>query len=162
MQYQFGELSVGAYDMVTDTYKRFGPVPAFSRGGEHNPVWITDEEFVYAALPDGEQPEATSVRAHTGKRLAQDWQSAWRGDRVTASEVRSTSGDLSGRQAPGRLVRANARTGALHIMADGLYADLRVSPGGRHLAALAVSEPRTRPAGHTGRGRLAPLSPDPV
>tara|TARA_R110001606_G_scaffold14834_2_gene61931 strand:- start:9477 stop:12023 length:2547 start_codon:yes stop_codon:yes gene_type:complete len=142
MQYTFGELSLGAYDMLTDTYKGFGPVPAFSRAGEHNPVWISDEEIAYAALPDGAQPEATSVRAHTGKVLSRDWEAAWHGDRVTANEVRNTSEDRSGRQAPGRLIRANARTGDIQVLAEGLYADLRVASDGRHLAALAVSEPR--------------------
>ena len=142
MQYRFGELSLGAYDMVTDTYRRFGPVPAFSRGGEHNPVWISDEAFVYAALPEGEQPAATSVRAHTGQVLSQAWDAAWRGAGVTANEIRTTGEDVSDQQAPGRLIRANARTGETTILAEGLYADLRVAPGGRYLAGLAVSLPR--------------------
>ncbi|WP_340692017.1 prolyl oligopeptidase family serine peptidase [Hyphomonas sp.] len=147
MQYRFGDLSIGAYDMVTDTYRRFGPVPAFSRGGEHNPVWISDEAFVYAALADGEQPAGTSVRAHTGQVLAQAWDDSWRGAGVTANEVRTTIADVSDQQAPGRLIRANARTGETTQLADGLFADLRVAPGGRYLAGLSVSLPRPSRAG---------------
>ena len=139
MQYHFGDLSIGAYDMVANTFRRFGPVPAFSRGGEHNPVWISDEAFVYAALADGEQPAATGVRAHTGRVLTEAWDAAWRDAGVTAKEVRTTREDVSDQQAPGRLIRANARTGDSTQLAEGLFADLRVAPGGRHLAGLSVS-----------------------
>lgn len=142
MQYRFGALSLGAYDMELEKVVWFSQMPAFSRSGDHNPIWISDDELMFAALPDGELPELTSVRAHTGRTLAKAWEDAWRGDAVTASEVRSFAEDRSAEQQPGYLVRANARTGESRVVAQGLYADLRLSPTRRHVAALAVSQPR--------------------
>lgn len=148
MQYRYGALTLGAYDMAHDKFMQFPQTPAFSRDGTHNPVWISDDEMVYAALPDGILPMATSARAHTGKTLAKAWEDAWRGDLVTASEVRTLTPDRSEQQQAGRLVRANAQTGQSRVLAQGLYGDLRVSPDGRHLAAVAISEPRPRDPGN--------------
>lgn len=142
MQYRFGALSLGAYDMAKKRIVRFKETPAFSRDGAHNPVWISGDELMFAALPDGEQPDATSVRAHTGQTLTKAWDEAWHGTVVTASEVRSIAKDQSDRQEAGRLVRANAQTGKTEIVAEGLYADLRVSPDRQHLVALSMSKPR--------------------
>ncbi|MCD9026628.1 prolyl oligopeptidase family serine peptidase [Luteimonas sp. BDR2-5] len=143
MQYRLGTLSLGAYDMATNKTVRFSDTPAFSRDGTHNPVWISEEELVFAALPDDDSPILTSVRAHTGRTLAKAWKHAWRGDVVTASEVRTRTPDQSTEQQAGYLVRANASTGESQIIIEGLYADLRVSPNGRLLAALAVSKQRS-------------------
>lgn len=142
MQYRYGALTLGAYDMARAAFVRFPQTPAFSREGTHNPVWISDDEMVFAALPDDALPMATSVRAHTGKTLAKAWDDAWRGNIVTASEVSTLTPDQSAQQQAGQLVRANAATGETRVIAEGLYADLRVSPDRRHLAALATSEPR--------------------
>ncbi|MCD9006426.1 prolyl oligopeptidase family serine peptidase [Luteimonas sp. XNQY3] len=148
MQYRYGALMLGAYDMARERFVQFPQTPAFSREGTHNPVWISDEEVVFAALPDGVLPMATSARAHTGRTLAKAWEDAWRGEVVTASEIRTLTPDRSKQQQAGRLVRANARTGQSRVLAQGLYGDLRVSPDGRHLAAVAISEPRPRDPGN--------------
>jgi dienelactone hydrolase len=142
MQYHDGDLRVGAYDMQVEKVTYFRPVPAFSRMGDHNPVWVSDTELVYAALPEGEWPLATSVRAFTGKTLARRWQEAWRGQLPTATEARSTLTDRSDEIEAGSLVRANARTGRVDVLADGLFADVRVSANRQRLAALSVSLPR--------------------
>lgn len=142
MQYHIGAVSLGAYDMEQKKVVLFPQTPAYSQEGIHNPVWLSDDELMFAALSEDELPAAISVRAHTGRTLAKAWEDAWRGDVVTASEVRSLTQDKSDQQEPGYLVRANARTGQSRIFAEGLYADLRMSPDGRHLAALAVSKPR--------------------
>lgn len=142
MQYQFGELTLNAYDTARERAVRFDRIPAFSKAGEHNPIWVSNEELVYAALREGERPALTSVRAHTGKVLTKAWTDAWRGQTVTANEVRALPEDHSDRQEDGVLLRANAKSGETQIIADGLYADLRLSPNGRDLAALSVSKPR--------------------
>ncbi len=142
MKYRFGELSLGAYDMTRERLVEFEPTPAFSRAGEHNPVWISDEELVFAASPDGQWPPTTSVRAYAGRMLTRAWDAAWRGKQVTASEVRTVPDDHSDQQEVGYLVRVNALTGRADKLAEGLYADLRVSSDGRWLAAMAVSKPR--------------------
>lgn len=142
VQYRFGELSLVAYDMSRERAVRFGQTPALSINGSHNPVWISDDELMFAALLEGEWSELTSVRVRTGSILASAWGDAWRGDIVTANEVRTFSRDQSDQQETGRLVRVNARTGESEVVADGRYADLRLSPNRRHLAALSVSKPR--------------------
>lgn len=139
MQYASGRLTLGAYDMDAEVLKGFGPTPALSRGGEHVPVWISDHELAYAALPEGDQPAEASIRTRTGRRLAAAWEGAWRGDVVTADEVRSGGDGLPGDVAGAALVVADARTGEVHRLANGLFADLRQSPDGAWLAALAVS-----------------------
>jgi dipeptidyl aminopeptidase/acylaminoacyl peptidase len=137
MQYAKGDLSLGAYDMAGDRFVRFPQTPAFSRSGSHNPVWISDDEIAFAALPDGDLPDETSVRVEAARLLSSAWEAAWRGDTVTAIEVRSP-GNVEDDTAGGSLVVADARTGATRVLADGLYADLRRSPDGAYLAALKV------------------------
>lgn len=142
MQYRFGDLTLGAYDMVRSRARMFNKTPAFSKDGSYNPVWVSDDELIFAALPPGERPALTSLRAHTGRVLTQSWNDAWRGKTITASEVRTTSIDHSDRIEDGFLVRANALTGKSEIFARGIYADLRLSPDRQRMAALAVSKPR--------------------
>ena len=142
MQYHSGALSMLAYEMNSETVRAFEKTPAFSRSGEHNPVWISDTAFVFAALPDGDLPATTSVRARTGKALAEGWKDAWSGEAATAVEVRTYAEDQSNQPEAGELIVADADTGRVEVLADGLYADLRVSPDQRWLAGLAVSKPR--------------------
>ncbi len=147
MQYRFGALTIGAYDVEHERLTNCGPTPAFSRTGKHNPVWISDDEFIYSALPEGVLPSETSARAYTGRRIARAWEDAWRGDIVTADEVRTVRPGEPVAQEDGRLVLANARTGHTEIVVDGLLADLRVSPDHKLVAGLMVSKPRsTNPA----------------
>lgn len=142
MQYQLGELKLGAYDMQHERMVRFPQTPAFSRyDGLYSPVWISDNEIVFVAMPEGQQPY-TNQRAHSGRVLARAWNDAWRGKVTTASEIRTPTKDESDQQDEGSLVRADARTGETHILAEGLFADLRASPSGGHLAALTRSRPR--------------------
>lgn len=143
IQYNFGALKLGAFDIEEGQSVLFDRTPAFSRTGEHNPAWLPDDTLVFASLPEGELPMATSVRAHTGQVLSQAWRQAWEGRVVTADEVRTRGPDRSGEPAAGALVQATPATGSVRILAEGLHADIRVSPDGRHIAALAVTEPRS-------------------
>lgn len=142
MQYWLGELRLSAYDMQAERLVSFGPTPAFSRLGTHNPVWISDTEIVYAALPDGELPDETSIRARVAADLSKAWTAAFRGTGATAVEFRTGGAASTGAGERGSLLRGDARTGQLRVLAEGLYGDLRVAPGGRWLAALAMSVPR--------------------
>lgn len=143
MQYRLGALLLGAYDIVRQRMLPFQGTPAFSRDGAHNPIWVSNSELMFAALPAGEQPDYTSARVHTGRALEKAWNEAWRGNIATASEVRTSTTVQPDRQEPGTLVRADARTGKAKIFAQGLYADLRVSPDYEHVAALAVFKPKS-------------------
>lgn len=139
MQYRLGQLQLLAYDMSTDVARILPGTPAFSRDGDHYPVWISDEEVAYATLPDGMLPAASSVRAYAGQKIAGAWEAAWRGHEVTAMEsVNGFAGEAEVAEA-GFLVRANAKTGKTEPIATGFFAGLRVSPDRRYLAGVAAS-----------------------
>lgn len=129
-----GRSALLLYELETGRIIRPGRVPALSRLGAHEPVWISDHEFVYAALPAGEQPMETSIRMATGRARLAAWQAAWRGDQVSATEIRNDQGP---RQIPGALIRVDARSGQMQDIGQGLHAHLSRSPDGRYLAALS-------------------------
>ena len=141
MQYRAGIFSLSACEMETGGCKVFEPVPRTDWTGDYRPVWISDEELVYTALPEGQEAAQAGLRAATGAWLTRSWAAAWRGDTVTSDEVRTRRPVTHSDPASGFLVRANVRTGDTTILAQGRYADLRLSPGGDRLAALAVSGP---------------------
>ncbi len=160
VQYKAGKLSLSACEMETGQCVIFGPVPLTDWTGAYRPVWISDDELVYTALPEGQETAQASLRAATGAWLTRTWAAAWRGDTVTSDEVRSRPPDLSSHAASGRLIKADARTGNTDVLAEGRYADLRPDPGRGRLAALAVSgpvpsDPEGLDAGSGRRHRLA-------
>ncbi|MFN7166775.1 MAG: prolyl oligopeptidase family serine peptidase [Pannonibacter sp.] len=175
MTYDFGDLTLGAYDMNTETVKYFGPTPAYGRSGDHNPVWVSSTDLVYAAMPEGALPPVTSVRAHTGRTLTRRWEDAWTGLRATADEVRTIARVDPDGPEEGSLVRVNALSGQAEILSTGLFADLRLAGNGRLLAALRVSKPRPLDPGEAittdprryalvvfdlGTGKASPLAED--
>ncbi|WP_139068860.1 hypothetical protein, partial [Hyphomonas sp. ND6WE1B] len=141
MQYRAGRLSLSACEMETGACKVFEPVPRTDWTGEYRPVWISDEELVYTALPEGQEAAQASLRAATGAWLTRAWADAWRGDTVTSDEVRTRPLMTSSDPASGYLVKADARKGVTELLAEGRYADLRLSPDRKQLAALTVSGP---------------------
>lgn len=149
VQYEAGRLSLSACEMESGQCKVFGPVPRTDWTGAYRPVWISEEEIVYSAMPEGREASPAALRVATGAWLGSAWQAAWRGDTVTSDEVRTTPPDRSDHAATGRLIRANARTGMIETLAEGRYTDLRVAPDGRFLSALAVSGQRAPEPGQT-------------
>lgn len=145
MQYHRGSLSLLAYDMDLEAAARFDYPPAFSRTGESEPEWISDQELVYATSYPGAPSLLTSVRTHTSEVLSKSWSDAWNGDVVTASEIQTREPPLADKLEEGMLVRADARSGRTTLVAQGLHVDLKVSPDHRKLAALSVSKPRPVP-----------------
>jgi dipeptidyl aminopeptidase/acylaminoacyl peptidase len=141
MQYRAGRFSLSACEMETGACTVFEPVPRTDWTGAYHPVWISEDALVYTALPEGRETAQASLRAGTGAWLSAAWAAAWRGDTVTSDEVRTRPSIASSGLASGALVRADVRTGDTDIMAEGRYADLRLSPDGGQLAALAVSGP---------------------
>jgi dipeptidyl aminopeptidase/acylaminoacyl peptidase len=159
MQYRVGRLSLSACEMATGRCTVFEPVPQTDWTGAYRPVWLSEHELVYTALPTGRAAPQASLRAATGAWLTEAWRAAWRGDTVTSDEVRTRPPAPSVHMAPGALIRADARTGDTEILAEGLFADLRLAPGRPELAALAVSgplplDPAVLEAGSPRRHRL--------
>lgn len=139
-----GELTMGAYDFKLGKVVSFAAAPAVKLRGGHRSVWLSAEEFVFSALPQGVQPAVIGLRRYTGQQLWAQWRKAWQGTEPSVSEVNSRASGESDDFLPGRLLRANARTGALETMADGLYENLVASADGRFLAALRQL-PRVQP-----------------
>jgi dipeptidyl aminopeptidase/acylaminoacyl peptidase len=141
MQYKSGRFSLSACEMGSGVCTVFGPVPRTDWTGDYRPIWVSEDQLVYAALPEGQEAAQASLRTATGAWLSRVWAAAWRGDTVTSDEVRTRPLVTISNPASGFLVKANVRTGETTILAQGRYADLRLSPDGEQLAALAVSGP---------------------
>jgi dipeptidyl aminopeptidase/acylaminoacyl peptidase len=141
MQYSAGRFSLSTCEMESGACTVFEPVPRTDWTGDYRPIWVSEDQLVYAALPEGQEAAQASLRTATGAWLTKTWAAAWRGDTVTSDEVRTRPPVISSDPASGYLVKADARTGATELLAKGRYADLRLSPDGEQLAALAVSGP---------------------
>lgn len=128
-----GQTSLLILDLASGRILRPDPVPALSRIAAHEPVWISDHDLVYAALPPGAQPMEASLRMATGHAREAAWEAAWRGDQVTATEIRNDEGPVP---VAGALICVDARTGQVRKLAEGRHAYLSLSPDGRTLAAL--------------------------
>lgn len=140
LNFSEGEFGLVLYDNLKRRSRDVSLAPAFSWTGEYEPVWVSSHELVYAALPPGEQPLLTSARSFTGRALFRSWQDAWKGEKPTASEIRSAQERSVQAREAGRLVRVDARTGNTFDLAQGLYADLRLSPDKALLAGFVVSK----------------------
>jgi dipeptidyl aminopeptidase/acylaminoacyl peptidase len=141
MQYSAGRFSLSTCEMESGACTVFEPVPRTDWTGDYHPIWVSEDQLVYTALPEGQEAAQASLRTATGAWLTKTWAAAWRGDTVTSDEVRTRPSVTSFDPASGQLVKADARTGAADLLAEGRYADLRLSPDGEQLAALAVSGP---------------------
>jgi len=130
-----GKVGFGVYDFRSDGLKVFPPTPEISYRWDFSPVWVSDDEIVYAALPVGREPWAAARRRYTAARLSEAWEKTWKGREPSVSVVTSDAGGGGITPRGGILVRANARTGEAIMMAEGMFADLRVSSSGRYLAA---------------------------
>lgn len=96
-----GKVALGAYDFELHEVRSFNAAPAVRLMGNHRAAWISKDEFVFSALPEGSQPAEISLRRYTGERLSQEWQKAWRGVEPTGSEVDSHVQDESDALLPG-------------------------------------------------------------
>lgn len=136
-QYQDGRLVLAVYDFRKAALVEFASTPALSRNGLSSPVWVTNDLLAFTALPDGQQPDATSIRVHLSRKAAASREAAWKGREVTA-RIRTTSGMLGAmpETEAGSLVIGDARTGAIRQLAAGSYSGLQVSADGHFLAAL--------------------------
>lgn len=133
-----GRTFITAVDIATGRQRVFGQTPGVDFWGT-NAVWLDDRQLIYAALPAGDQPLVTGFRRATGARYADAWEKTWSGAEPSFRALDSQAGAESGKDRPGRLVSADAVTGHLSTLADGLFADLRLSPNRRYLAALKLA-----------------------
>jgi dipeptidyl aminopeptidase/acylaminoacyl peptidase len=157
-----GELRLGAVDRQTGKARLSDALPEQNLVHNLAPVWIGDGRLLFAARAPGSLPPfAPYLRRATGEKLAAEWHKAWSGKEVSASVYRSRRDGGSNPALPGRLVAFDVRDGSTATWAEGLFSDLRLAPGGRHLIAIQQFEKSQLPVtglGNTwiaGRGRLA-------
>lgn len=150
MEHRLGDLSLVACRIGKNRCVRFSPMPdiqdmyvSVSQWNERL-VWTSDETFLMPTR--GRQTPGSEMRARaaTGKFLWTQWNAAWSGKTVTASEVRSTGGDRAEDWATGNLTEFNVRTGKTRTVITGRFAGARLSRQGTFLAAAKVGE-RVRP-----------------
>ncbi len=135
------QIFMGAYDNLTKRVHRFEAAPLVHHTRGHKVVWVSQDEFIFSAHSDREQP-LLMARPYTTRKLLEESEKSWRGE-VGVSISVSGSNDVSSVQPnwkEGRLYRANARTGDLSLLAEGLYKSLKVSADGQYLAALRQAE----------------------
>jgi dipeptidyl aminopeptidase/acylaminoacyl peptidase len=135
-RYEFGQLRLGAYDFEEDRSVIFDAVPAIGRGGEYIPLWISEEDIVFTALPSGEWPSETSLRAQVHELLPAAWRTAWEGKLSTARAVQSRPRRVVDEAEPGRVLRANADSGQVEVIVSGKVSDIRRSPDGGSIAGF--------------------------
>jgi dipeptidyl aminopeptidase/acylaminoacyl peptidase len=133
-----GKVRFGTYEMSSWKMKSFKETPALDFY-DINVVWVSNEELVYAALPDDKMPLA-SQRRYIGEWLYKAWNRTWEGKEPSATVLASYA-DGGGKDfLPGKLVKANARTGTSEVLANGLYVDLKKSFDGRFIAGLRQTD----------------------
>jgi dipeptidyl aminopeptidase/acylaminoacyl peptidase len=132
-----GRLSAGVFDLPSSSVKHFGFTPNYLERLAQKPVWISDDEVVFPALPDGAQPAAT-FRIGIAAKLNELWGKTFAGQQSSATVLRSTSDGIenSRQMRAGMLMRVDARSGRASAFGSGYFYNLRLSPSGRFLAAL--------------------------
>jgi len=133
-----GQLRIGVYNFRTRELTPIKITPAYLQFFflKQTLIWLSDEEFVCSALPDGTETGAVVFsRRAVGRALLSHWEDAWTGARPTAKILESHTGYPDWIQRAGSLVRVDARTGNVTKLADGVYFGLSLSPTGRYLAA---------------------------
>jgi len=97
-------------------------------------VWVSDDEILFATLPEGERPNAMTIEVRAAEIAMREWPKAWQGSEPTASVLDSGVPAPFEDRPQGALVLVNAATGTERIVMSGLFRDLRIAPDGRHVA----------------------------
>ena len=141
-----GHASLGVYDRDNDVVRYFPQTPAIDLVHDVAPVWLSETQFVFVALPPGEEPYGVLSRRSTGERLYRAWNQTWEGKQASFAVNYSRAHGGGNTPMQGELVRADASTGEVERLADGLYESLRLSPSRRYLVALLQHQQAQPPA----------------
>lgn len=148
LEHRLGRLRFVACETGEDSCQRLDVQPDLRDGYFTGPFWnerlewVSPEAFVMPVRLDGVPGSELHSRAATGAWLTEQWQAAWAGNAVTATEVVSPAG---GPAAIGALVEFNVVTGYVRTLAQGRFAGQRAAPGGRYVAAARVGPRRAPP-----------------
>ncbi|MBB41586.1 MAG: hypothetical protein CMF01_16040, partial [Hyphomonas sp.] len=137
LQYHFGQLRLGVYNVRTGGFQRLPFTPATSRDGLYTPVWLNEDRIAYSVPPDGEPPSGASIRPGAASMLADAWRNAWTGSEVTAQVLRNPPDTES--ESEGAIVCVDLGDSQTRILANGRFAGLKASSSGRYLAAAELA-----------------------
>lgn len=134
-------VDVGVYDFTSQKTIWLPYAPYYAALLPTRPVWISNEEFVFAAMPPGRMPITVTRKREVARRLFSEWEKAWQGELPTAHVLKSSSGGIDQAEdfKPGILVKVNAKTGRTTKISDGLFAGLQLSPDRHYLVALKTA-----------------------
>ncbi len=134
-------VDVGVYDFTSQKTIWLPYAPYYAALLPTRPVWISNEEFVFAAMPPGRSPITITRKREVAHRLFLEWEKGWQGALPTAHVLKSSSGGIDQAEdfKPGMLIKVNAGTGRTTRISDGLFAGLQLSPDRRYLVALKTA-----------------------
>lgn len=130
----------GLVTFATGEVRWLGVTPEFP---VHGPTaqWRSDDEVILIARPDGDLTWRLGVGWEAQDRLTELWARTAGGQTASASAI--GSGRFLGIRPKGeapRVLKIDAHTGAAHLLAQGEFVDLAVSPSGRYAALIANGE----------------------
>lgn len=134
-----GVFSMGAYDTYRKRIETFAQTPTVNWNQGRESLWVSPEDFIFSAYEGDAQP-LSAIRPYTGHRLAAEWEKAWRGEVSVSIETTGLEKTSTPAWKTGRLYKANARTGAVTLLAEGQFESLKVSADGHYLAGLRQAD----------------------
>jgi acetyl esterase/lipase len=136
-----GAVRAGVFDLQTKRIRWFEFTPNYF-WFHQTPVWVSDEDILYPALPSGVQPSILYRRGLI-TQMQRLWQGSLDGTEPSATVVQSGSDSPNAPIPPqqGRLVRVRSSTGELEELVPGYFYNFRLSPDRRYAAVLREGRP---------------------
>jgi dipeptidyl aminopeptidase/acylaminoacyl peptidase len=133
-----GRTKAGVYDFATGHLVEFPFTPYYFPFTPPTALWISDQELIYSAWPEGKQSAYPGFRRATTEKLERLWEEAYRGDQATSDVLASHTDATQSEPLAGKLLRVNAVTAKIEVIGEGLFAGLSLSPSKQHLIAARV------------------------
>lgn len=143
-----GHVRVHVYDFVSGDLIDLPGTPAWHSRYNFAPTWLGSGALLYQTLPDGEEPFLVVGRRAIAAQLNRAWTAAWNGTGPSNAPIVESYPDNRPVPRRGALRIYDLTSGRGRVLAEGLYADARVSPDGRRIAVNQLYRPaQPDPAG---------------
>ena len=128
-------VSLWSVEVANGAARKLHHTPDFSEVPKlrKQPVWLSDDVVIYAALNGGDQSYLPTYLRKTGEGYAQAWARSWAGREPSFAEWRTDGGEVL---TAGQLVMENVRTGRVDVLGQGRYTGIQASPDGHFVAAI--------------------------
>ncbi len=135
-----GNVRAWTWELSSDELTRLTDrAVALSYGTTRFLVWLSNRHLLVPVLPVGVSPAQFTVQVQGPQEAMARWPEAWKGKKATASVLDSGQLDSRPESFSGSLLVVDTVTGQSRVVAEGLYRDFRLSPGGTYVGALRVS-----------------------